>query len=160
MIGRMAAAGLWAALGIAQAQVWTVEADPDVYFDRGLTLAAGAKPAAGSRWTLLADFASRKIGPLREDTRLVWRAGGGARFRFYGQRSGPFVQCNLSADRTRTPIQTATELSARPGVGLQWFPWREKGFYVAPLLAMEHTPHARGATRRFEIRIGWQWGGQ
>jgi hypothetical protein len=143
--------------GAIHAQTLTVEADPDFYFDRGITVSAGIKPAPASRWTILGDFASRKIGPLHNDERLQWRVGAGARYRILGQRSNLFGQLNLSLDQVRSKDQTTQELSLRPGLGAQWFPWKTKGFYVAPLLSLDHGPGAKGVHPRVELRIGWQF---
>lgn len=145
-----------AAAGVA-AQVPTVELDPDFYVDRGITFAAGFKPAPASRWTFLGDFASRKVGPLENGERLEWRGGGSARYRFLGQRNNLFGQFSLSLDQFRSGTKITRGPSARPGAGLQWFPWRTSGFYVAPLLAMENSPGRKGASPRGEFRIGWQF---
>ena len=150
----------WLILGAGlalRAQTFTLEADPDVYFDRGITVAAGIKPAEASRWTFLSDFASRKVGPLRNDERLEWRVGGTARYRILGQRSGVFGQFSLSFDQFQSGVRTSRGLSARPGVGAQWFPWRARGFYVAPLLAIENSPGRKQNSPRGEFRIGWQF---
>jgi hypothetical protein len=141
----------------AQAQTFTAEFDPDFYFDRGITLALGAKLSAESRWTFLGDFASRKIGPLRDDTRLQWRFGGGTRLRLFGERNNVFVQLNVSADQLRRKSVTYRGASARPGIGAQWFPWKTRGFYAAPLLAMENPPGPSASKPRLELRVGWQF---
>jgi len=139
------------------AQTFTAEADPDFYFDRGVTMAVGIKPSPESRWTFLADFASRKAGPVKDGERLQPRLGGSLRYRFYGRRSGAFAQLGFSYDRFRSGTRTDQGFSARPGVGVQWFPWENKGFYAAPLLSIENLPGRNRASARLEIRIGWQF---
>ncbi|MFN7919139.1 MAG: hypothetical protein U0Q16_03530 [Bryobacteraceae bacterium] len=138
------------------AQTFTAELDPDLYFDRGVTLALGAKPSPGSRFTLLGDFASRKISTSKHE-RLDWRAGGGARCRLVGQRSNLFAQLDLSIDQITLPGRTVRGPSVRPGAGVQWFPWKQRGFYTAPLVAFEHYPGIHRQGPRGEIRVGWQF---
>ena len=110
-----------------------------------------------SRWTFLGDFASRKIGPLSDDTRLEWRIGGGARYRLLGERNNLFAQFNVSADQVKAMAVKYRGLSARPGIGVQWFPWKARGFYFAPLYALENPPGPLGAKPRFELRVGWEF---
>lgn len=139
-------------------QTVTVEADPDIYFDRGITFAAGVKPNAESRWTFFGDFASRKVGPLRKHERLQWRFGGMARFRFLGNRNGPFGQLGLSYGQFRAQDRTvARGVSLRPGLGIQWFPWKTKGFYFAPQAGIENYPGTKRVDKRGELRVGWQF---
>jgi hypothetical protein len=150
---------LWLASPViaVHGQTLTVEADPDVYYDRGITFSVGAKPADTSRWTVLGDFASRKVGPLSHDERLEWRVGAGGRYRLFGQRNNLFGQLNLSVDQLRAKTETTRGLSLRPGVGAQWFPWTTKGFYVTPLLTLDHPPGLKNAHPRGEFRLGWQF---
>jgi hypothetical protein len=157
MISRRILTALFLAGGAIHAQTVTVEADPDVYFDRGITFSLGVKPAETSRWTYLGDFASRKVGPVSKDERLQWRVGGGARYRILGQRNNLFCQLNLSLDQVHSKGQTTRRPSLRPGIGAQWFPWKTKGFYVAPLLSLDHGPGQKVAHPRGELRIGWQF---
>ena len=143
--------------GVAlQGQTLTVEADPDFYYDRGITLSVGAKPGETSRWTFLGDFASRKVGPLSKDERLEWRVGGGGRYRLIGRRSNLFGQLNLSFDQFRSKTDITRGASLRPGIGGQWFPWKTKGFYIAPLLSLENGP-GQGVQPRAEFRVGLQF---
>ena len=151
---------LWILAGFTalHGQTVTVEADPDFYFDRGITFAAGVKPSADSRWTFLGDFASRKVGPLDSHERLQWRFGGTSRFRFFGHRDGLFGQLGLSYGQLRAQDRTTTRgLSLRPGVGIQWFPWKTKGFYFAPQGGVENYPGTTRIDKRVELRIGWQF---
>ncbi|MBL8239414.1 MAG: hypothetical protein JNM66_18460 [Bryobacterales bacterium] len=149
--------GMLLATAALPAQRVFVEADPDFYFDRGLTVSAGFKPDAASRWAFLGDFASRKAGAAGAGRRLEWRAGAGVRYRFYGKRNGLFGQLNGSADRIREPLGTAVTPTVRPGIGAQWFPWRARGLYVLPLLALENYAGRAGKQPRMEFRIGKQF---
>jgi hypothetical protein len=141
----------------AQGQTVTIEADPDLYFDRGITLSAGVQPADTTHWTLLGDFASRKVGPLSDDVRLQWRVGAGARYRVAGQRNNLFGQLNVSFDRYHATAETTSKLTLRPGIGVQWFPWTTRGFHVEPLVSLEGPPGQRVAHPRGEFRLGWQF---
>lgn len=143
--------------GAASSQVFTAEADPDFYFDRGISLSLGVKPAESSRWTILGDFASRKIGPLRNHERLQWRAGAGARYRLFGRRNNIFGQLNLSVDQVHTPSRTTRGPSLRPGLGAQWFPSKTAGFYVAPLFSLDRGQGRKMGAPRLEFRVGWQF---